>query len=229
MNKFTRIGAPIALALSFAACDDGIIDTSDTSTNGTEECMFATDGETPDILPGYGDRLTSVDDSVYSACEVYTGDILIHYTKAATCAAGSWNYQMEHRGPSSGAMLVVHDSAGGSSNTDAWWGEEHPIASGTSGPSDWYETYALDLNVVATPGAVNPGSTTLHACEANDSNTLVYGYEVYAKDDPTQVVDCVILSPSTTTDGFIDEFLTAFPRFDGCAEIEGWLDNDVGN
>lgn len=218
MSKIFRLSAALPAILVLAACPDGGIDTEDPIDN--PECMFATDGENPDILPDFGTAISTIDNSVFEACEEYSGAVLVAYAPKPGCSDG-WSFEMEHRGPSSGAFIYMHDSAGGSSTESNWWGEKHPVTNGTSGPNGWYERYELDLALATSFNNVTPGTNSWHKCASNNDTTLVYGYEVVSTG--TTVVDCVVLSPSVTTDAFVDEFLTAYPGFVGCEQVEGWL------
>jgi hypothetical protein len=221
MTKFLRLSAAIPVAFALMGCPDGTIDTDDTDTN--PDCMFATDGENPDILPDFNNPISTIDDSVFEACEEYSGPVLVAYAPSVDCGGSGWSIEMEHRGPSSGAAFYMHDSAGGSSTQSNWWGERHPMTEGKSGPNGWYERYELNLALATSFNNVTPGTNSWHKCDSNNDTSLVFGYEVFSSSDTSSVVDCIVISPTEVTDGFVDEFLTAYPDLAGCELIEGWL------
>lgn len=229
MNKYLSLGIGFAAVLSLSACDDDAIfstETGGTGTGGTGggvDCMEEVDEDgTPLVLPPFREPISDVPDAVFEDCMEYTGAVEIAYVPPVTCSGGTWGVEMEHRGPSSAARFIVHDSAGGSDNEDIWWGEEHPMPDGTSGLNGWYETYSLSLDAGASL-PITPGTNSLLTCDKNDNATLVFGMEVFDAEDDTNRVDCVVFSPSETTDDFVDHFNTAFPHMSNCDLIEGWL------
>ncbi|TVQ91911.1 MAG: hypothetical protein EA397_08405 [Deltaproteobacteria bacterium] len=227
MNKYLPLGIGLFAVLGLSACDEELFETD------TEDifCMEEVDeNDVPLVLPNDGQIISTTPDAVFQDCEEYTGDVLITYVPPFECGASGWSIEFEHRGPSSAADLYMHDSSGGNAEQpDWWWGEVHPIDESISGPNGWYERYELNLPVVTDFSDAVEGVNSYHQCAANNDTTLVYGIEVFSIDDETEVADCVVISTSGRTDGYVQFFDDDYPHMVDCDLIEGWIVSDGSN
>lgn len=222
MNKFITLGAASAAMLLLGACDDGPFETDNGNGNGNGGlCMETSEGnEYPDIFPDWGVAPSSLA-GAYDECEDYTGPIIITYFPDAQCSGGTWSFTFEHLGTSASAAIYMHDSAGNNSNQSLWWGERHPVTEGESDPNGWWERYELSLAFKdPASGAPTVGSQTWHTCAANNDSTIVFGVEVL--DASGAVLDCMYF-PLNNPAGHVEKFLTAYPSFSSCPDVDGWL------
>jgi hypothetical protein len=125
---------------------------------------------------------------------------------------------VETKGWTSGGVVYILVSAGGNANENFWWGEEHDLAQGSSEPNEWWDSFTLSLPIVAETSQQQDSVNSYHKCASNNDTTLVWGIEVFDADSTNTRVDCVVISQTTQTDGFLDEFYKAFPEMDGCFE-----------
>jgi hypothetical protein len=226
MNKLFPLVFGVA-TLGLTACPDGGIsetDPSDTDdTDVVADCNADEDGDgLPDIYPDNG-PLSGGD---YTGCETYEGPTVISYRPAPICASSEWSYDIETRGWSAGLQLYIFDRGGPDASDD--WGELHNMTEGESQPEQWYDAFSLDLPVVPF-NQFNASTNSILVCDKNDDQTLLWGVTAFDVNNPDQVVDCLIISPSTTTDAWISD-MTSFQSNDldfgtlaGCDEVR-WQD-----
>lgn len=205
LTPFLVIGSLFALT----ACPDGEL-TDNTDETDTVDCDPDTTFPTEGALSA----------GSYDGCNPYAGETVLSYFPKPSCAADEWEAKIETKGWGGGGVAYIHDSAGGGAQAN-WWGEEHDLTQGASNPDSWWDAYTLTLPVVATVGEQQDNVNTIHKCAANDGTTLVWGYEVFAY-ETTTTTDCVIISESETTDGYVSAFTTEFSNMSGCDVIQGW-------
>lgn len=199
------------LTIPLMAADCGTDGTGDTT--GLIDCMVDADGDQRfDVYPDTG-PLSAGD---YTNCEDYTGQVLISYFPKPTCAGDQWDYVIETQGWASGGLLYSLDTGGGNTDPTFWWDETHDFTQGQSNSAFFWDQYTLTLPVTDDFNQQEANTNSFHACVTNNDTTLVWGIELFDYDNQNDVVDCIIVSGSETTDGYVDELKTTFGNLSGC-------------
>ena len=174
----------------------------------------------PDVFPETG----PISAGDYSECPDYRGSTVAAHLPKPECNDQEWSYVVETRGTADKVVVYLLDSAGGSSDSSLWWSERHELGApdGPSmqfGPGDWWSRFELDLSVTEDFRNQEDGVNSLMTCSVNGGQTLVWGVEVYEDDE---VVDCVKISESETTDPWLDDLDSEFPQLSECETLTGW-------
>jgi hypothetical protein len=174
----------------------------------------------PDVFPESG----PVSDGDYAACPDYRNSAFATYIPQPQCDQQEWSFEVETLGAADAIVLYALDTAGGSDNSTFWWGERHELGAPAPpaqqyGPGGWWSRFELTLPVTDDFSAQQPSVNSFLSCSSNNGVTLVWGLEVF---EDGEVVDCVTIGESETTEAWIPDLESEFPQLTGCETLSGW-------